>query len=209
MAFEMQQIGVFLDELASDSPAPGGGSVAALGGALGGALVTMVSGLTIGREKYKDNWAEMESVRESSEKLRARLVSLMNEDTEAFNSLMAAMKLPKGTDEEKAARRNAMEEATKKATLVPLETLECCAQIAELANRAMKSGNPNAASDAGSAAFMAVAGGNAAAYNVRINLPGIKDEAFAAAVRERLQKALASLRDIAAKTEEGMNAILG
>ena len=124
MTFEKMQIQEFIDELASNSPAPGGGSVAALCGSLGSALVSMVANLTIGKEKYKDNWEAMEAVIAKSEPLRAKFVDLMNKDTESFNVFMAAMKMPKDTDEEKAARRQAMADASKLATEIPLCTLE-------------------------------------------------------------------------------------
>lgn len=209
MTFETQEIREFLDELASDSPAPGGGSVAALGAAMGAGLVSMVANLTVGKEKYRDNWAAMEEVCGASEPLRARFVALMNDDTASFNAFMAAMKMPKETDEQKAARKRAMEEASMGATKVPLDTLERCVEMAELANRAMRFGNPNTASDAGSAALLALACGKAAAYNVRINLPGIKDAQFAEDVRCRMARALDALARLSKKTEEGMDEILG
>ncbi|MDR1916041.1 MAG: cyclodeaminase/cyclohydrolase family protein [Synergistaceae bacterium] len=209
MAFETETLQDFLDVLASDAPAPGGGSVAALGGALGAALVTMVSNLTIGKEKYRDNWSEMETIRSGSEKLRAKFIKLMNDDTESFNVFMAAMKMPKDTDEQKALRRDAMESASKGATEVPMTTLECCAEMAATALMAAKLGNKNAASDAGSAALLADAAGKAAAYNVRINLPGIKDEAFSASIRERMKVALDSLENSCSNTKRVMDEILG
>lgn len=209
MNFEKQTIQLFLDELASDAPAPGGGSVAALGAALGAALATMVANLTVGREKYKESWDAMAGARDRSEPMRKRFVELMNEDTEAFNAYMAAMKLPKETDEEKAARRSAMEKASKGATKVPLETLELCVSLAETAHTAMLNGNPNAASDAGVAALYAQAAGKAAALNVRINLPSIKDETFAAEVRNRMTRALDALAKLCRETEDGMDKLLG
>ena len=209
MNFEKQQIQLFLDELASDAPAPGGGSVAALGGSLGAALVTMVANLTVGREKYKEHWDAMAEARDKSEPMRKRFVELMNEDTEAFNAYMGAMKLPKETDEEKAARRKAMEEASKGATMVPLETLELCVSLAEAARKAMQHGNQNAVSDAGVAALYAQAAGKAAGLNVRINLPSIKDEKFAAEVRDRMTRALDALAKSCRETEDGINKALG
>jgi glutamate formiminotransferase/formiminotetrahydrofolate cyclodeaminase len=208
MPFQNDTIKQFLDALASDAPAPGGGSVAALSGALGAALVTMVSNLTIGREKYRENWAAMEVILEASNCLLGKFLKLMDEDTEAFNEFMAAMKLPRNTDVEKEVRNAAIAEASKKVTEVPLATLERCAEIAELAAKAAKLGNPNTASDAGSAALMAEAAGKAAAYNVRINLPGIKDEEFEKSIRERLYKALSSIDDSCQSAEETMDKLL-
>ncbi|MDR3321460.1 MAG: cyclodeaminase/cyclohydrolase family protein [Synergistaceae bacterium] len=209
MAFFDERITEFLTELASEMPAPGGGSAAALGGALSAALVSMVANLTVGKEKYKDNWAAMEAVRDKSERLRSEFAALADDDTESFNAFMAAMKMPKDTDEKKASRKRAMEEASKGATEVPLRTLESCVKLAELAAEAVKFGNPNAASDAGSAALLAEAAGRAAAYNVRINLPGISDEAFAARAREKTSKALRTIGEFSRETERTMDEILG
>ena len=179
MAFAEESLKAFLDELASDSPAPGGGSAAGLAGALAAALVSMVASLTTGSEKYRDNWEQMGGVARESERLRVRFLELMTEDADAFKLFMAALKLPKNTDDEKSARRDAMSAAAKRITEVPLETLGLCANAASLALKAAELGNPNAISDAGSAALMAEAAGKAAALNVRINLPSLKDEKFA------------------------------
>lgn len=194
MKFERMEIRAFLDELASDSPAPGGGSVAALCASLGSALVSMVANLTIGKEKYKDSWQIMEDVVSKSESLRFKFVDLMNKDTESFNSFMAAMKLPKATEEEKCIRKKAMGEASKLATEVPLLTLEACVEVCELAYLAAKDGNTNTISDAGSAALISEAAGRAAAYNVKINLPGVTDESFAADFKARMKDALKQLK---------------
>ena len=133
MKFEEMTVGAFIDELASNSPAPGGGSVAALCGSLASGLTAMVGNLTIGKEKYRDNWETMEKVFKESETLRASFVKLMNDDTDSFNIFMAAMKMPKDTDEQKAARKAAMAEAAKTTTDVPLRTLEACPAAAKLA----------------------------------------------------------------------------
>ena len=202
MKFERMEIRAFLDELASDSPAPGGGSVAALCASLGSALVSMVANLTIGKEKYKDSWQIMEDVVSKSESLRIKFVDLMNKDTESFNSFMAAMKLPKATEEEKCIRKKAMGEASKLATEVPLLTLEACVEVCELAYLAAKDGNTNTISDAGSAALISEAAGRAAAYNVKINLPGVTDESFAADFKARMEDALKQLKANAEKTTE-------
>lgn len=209
MAFENMKLQEFLDVLASDSPAPGGGSVAALAASMGAALVSMVASLTVGKEKYKENWEIMEAARTKSEELRAQFVKLMNDDTEAFNGYMAAMKLPKETDEQKEARKAAMQEAAKKATLVPLLTLEACVKMASLACDATDKGNPNALSDAGSATLLAVAAGNAAAYNVRINLPSVKDEEFVKDAQNRMSRALDDLARYIREVKHIMDKALG
>lgn len=193
MKFEETTIKAFIDELASNSPAPGGGSVAALCGSLAAGLEAMVANLTLGKEKYRTGWDKMHKVLEEGEKLRAEFINLMNEDTESFNLFMQALKMPKETEEQKASRKAAMGEASKAATAVPLRTLESCVKAAELSFTAAKYGNSNAVSDAGVAALLAEAAGKAASYNVKINLPGITDEAFAEECRERMEKALAEV----------------
>ena len=202
MKFERMEIRAFLDELASDSPAPGGGSVAALCASLGSALVSMVANLTIGKEKYKESWQLMEEVVGKSESLRFKFVELMNRDTESFITFMAAMKMPKATEEEKCIRKKAMGEASKLATEVPLLTLEACVEMTELAYLAAKNGNTNTISDAGSAALIGEAAGKAAAYNVKINLPGVTDETFAADFKARMTEALQQLGINADKTTD-------
>ncbi len=208
MKFEKMEIRAFLDELASDSPAPGGGSVAALCASLGSALVSMVANLTIGKEKYKDSWDLMEDVVGKSESLRFKFVDLMNKDTESFNTFMSALKMPKATEDEKCSRKKAMGEASKLATEIPLLTLESCVEMAELAYLAAKNGNTNTISDAGSAALIAEAAGRAAAYNVKINLPGVTDETFAADFKARMEDALDQLSINAEKTTDILDAAL-
>lgn len=209
MKFEEMKVREFIDELASNSPAPGGGSVAALGGSLGAGLVSMVCNLTIGKEKYKENWTVMEGVLAKSEAIRAKFIDLMNKDTESFNVFMTAMKMPKATDEEKAVRKAAMAEASKLATEVPLVTLETCAELSEIALVAAEHGNPNAASDGGCAALLAEAAGKAAAYNVRINLPGVSDEAFVAQCKERMLSALDVIENHSRDNSDHMDKVLG
>ena len=202
MKFERMEIRAFLDELASDSPAPGGGSVAALCASLGSALVSMVANLTVGKEKYRESWQMMEDIVSKSESLRFKFVELMNRDTESFNTFMAAMKMPKATEEEKRVRKKAMGEAAKLATEVPLLTLEACVEMTELAYLAARNGNTNTISDAGSAALLGEAAGKAAAYNVKINLPGVADETFAADFKVRMTEALVQLGSNAEKTTD-------
>jgi len=206
--FEKMEIRAFIDELASDSPAPGGGSVAALCASLGSALVSMVANLTIGKEKYKESWQLMEDVVGKSESLRFQFVDLMNKDTESFNVFMAALKMPKATEDEKCSRKKAMGEASKLATEIPLLTLESCVEMAELAYLAAKNGNTNTISDAGSAALIAEAAGRAAAYNVKINLPGVTDETFAEDFKARMEEALNQLKINADKTTDILDAAL-
>lgn len=183
--------------------------MAALAAALGAALTAMVARLTVGREKYRDNWEAMEEVRTRGDDLHARLLGLMEEDTEAFNVFMAAMKLPKGTDEEKAARVEAMQKATLGAIDVPLRTLRCCSEMVDLAAAACEKGNPNAVTDAGSAAVLARAAAVAAAYNVRINLMGLRDKAFASRTKEELASLLSSVEHRVAAVESAVEKTFG
>ncbi len=164
----------FTVELASSSPAPGGGSVAAICGSLSAALTAMVSNLTIGKEKYSAYDNEMKAMRSESEQLRIQLLSLVDEDTEAFNKVMAAFKLPKGSNERKAALQGAF----KGAASVPMRTAHLCYRSMELASVAAKKGNKNSITDAAVAALVAHAGLQGALLNVRINLSSIKDGEF-------------------------------
>jgi len=182
----------FLAELASDSPTPGGGSVAALSGALAAALTSMVANLTIGKPKYADAEPALRSVLERSEALRLELTRLVEEDEEAFNAVMAAMKLPKYGPEQQASRSAALEASLVDAASVPLEVMGKCVEVIGLARTAAEKGNRNAVSDAGVAALAARAGAHAARLNVLINLGGIRAEEHRAFV-SRSREVLASL----------------
>ncbi len=168
----------FMDKLASKSPEPGGGSVAALIGALGAALVSMVSNLTLGKEKYKDVQPQIEILLAESEKLRTEMQDLVQKDTEAYGALSAVYKMPKNTDEEKAARTTAMQAALKIACQAPFEIGLKSLEVARLAERAADIGNVGAVSDAGVAVLLAQACAQSSALNVKINVNSIKDEAY-------------------------------
>ena len=182
----------FITELGAGTPTPGGGSAAAAVGAMGAALVGMVCRLTIGREKYAGVETQMKDSLARAEALQTELTQLIDRDAEAFNRVMAAFRLPKTTDNEKAARREAIQTATKTATLTPLATARACAAIIELGQVAVEKGNPNAVSDAGASVTFAQAGLKAAALNVLINLPAITDETFVTTHRAELDRILAS-----------------
>ncbi len=198
----------FAKELASDSPAPGGGSVAALCGALGAALSVMVTRLTIGKEKYRDVWDEMGKIQKEGKELQERFLSLMEQDAEAFNTFFAALKMPKETPEEKTLRTARMQEGLKEAAIVPLETLSACQLLAGLAETAARRGNGNAVTDAGTAALLARAAAAAAAYNVRINLGGIKDEGFVKKTKEEIDRALAGIEKTVSSVERHIESLL-
>ena len=166
----------YLDVLKSDAPAPGGGSVSALSAAQGIALVAMVSELTIGKEKYADFEESCQKAKKEATSLYEKLTEAIDKDTEAFNLVSAAFKMPKDTDENKAARSKAIAEATLFATEVPFETLTLCLEALKVTETIVGKSNPNAASDLGVAALNLLAGIKGAWLNVMINLPGVKDE---------------------------------
>ena len=173
-----QPIRHFLDKLASKSPEPGGGSVAALTGSLGAGLVSMVCSLTLGKEKYKDVQPQVEALIKESEKLRIEMQDLIQKDTEVYGGLSEVYKMPKNTDAEKAARTAQMQVALKKACQVPFEIGLKSLEVAKLARRAAEIGNVAAVSDAGVAVLLAQACAQSAALNVKINVNSIKDAAY-------------------------------
>ena len=175
----------FTAETASESAAPGGGSVSALMGALGAALGTMVANLSAHKRGWDERWKEFSDVAEQGQALIGELLALVDEDTAAFNRIMDAFSLPKGTEEEKAARGRAIEEATLYAASVPLRTMEASLKALPLALEMARKGNPASASDAGVAALAAVAGIRGARLNVRINAAGLSDPAPAKPLLER------------------------
>lgn len=171
----------------SNEPAPGGGSVAALAGALAASLAGMVANLTMGREKYADVEDEMKVMEASASALAKELLDGILKDSESFNQYMDALKLPKGTDEEKAARKEAMQEGLKAAALVPLENAKLAYEAMDYAELAVKKGNPNAITDGKTAMMMARTAVLAAGYNVKINLESIKDEEFVAKMSAEIE----------------------
>ena len=183
----------FANELSMDSPAPGGGSVAALCGALSAALSAMVANLTVGKKGYEDVRDDMVVIAVRAQALKDGFLEAVDRDTRAFNKVMEALRQPKTTAEQALEKDRAVEEATKEATLVPLEVLEKAGEAVVLARNAAAKGNKNSVSDAGVAGLAGQAAGEGAYYNVLINLPGIKDQKFVAGVRrraEQLKKAL-------------------
>lgn len=176
----------FIDEVSRESPAPGGGSVAALAGALGAALGAMVANLAINKEGYEEQSDQLNQLAMQAQEIQHRLIRSVDTDTEAFNFVLEAMRLPRGSEAEKAARLEAIQEGYKTASRVPLETAKLCLEVIELATRIGPLGNPASVSDAGVASLMACAGVEGAVYNVRINLPSIKDEAFRAEMSAEL-----------------------
>ena len=180
----------FASVLASDAPAPGGGSVAGLEGALGAALTSMVTALTVGKKKYADVQAQAEETGEKARALKDQFIEIMERDTETFNILSAAFGMPKATDEEKAARSAAIQEGLKLCTKVPYETMELCAEGIDLVAGSVGKFNASAASDLGVAALSLKAGMLSAWLNVLINIGSIKDKTFAEEYRAKGEKLL-------------------
>jgi methenyltetrahydrofolate cyclohydrolase len=172
-------IATFLDDLSSERPTPGGGGAAAVCGAIGAALVSMVANLTIGKKNYEAVSQDLEAVNAKAHALRAELTGAIEEDVAAFNAVMSAYGLPRATDEEKAKRTAAIQAALKDATLAPLRAVKACFEVIRLSATVAEKGNLNVISDAGVAALAAQAGLRSAALNVFINAKAIKDRDFA------------------------------
>jgi len=191
MMLTEKPVTIFLDELSSSAPAPGGGSAAALSGALGAALVSMVCNLTLGKKKYADVQEDIEALLEKSEALRKELTDLLEEDVKAYTAYSKAAKMPRQTEEQKAERATARQEALKGATDVPLRIAEAAVKVMYLCRPAAEKGNVWAVSDAGVAVLLAEAALRSAALNVLINLGSLKDAEFVAARRAKLDSLLA------------------
>ena len=189
----------FVNVLASDAPAPGGGSAAALIGAVGASLAAMVAGLTLGKEKYREFAAQTEVLQADGLRLQKRFLELIDQDTEAFNEVSAAYKLPKATEAEKEARRAAIELALQNATRTPFAMMETAAECLQLVAGAVGKTNASAASDLGVAAYSLRAALHGAWLNVLINIGGIKDDAFVSQYKAAGQKLLVD-SDIFAET---------
>lgn len=181
----------FINETASSSPAPGGGSIAALNAASSAALITMVANLTLGKEKYAAVEGDMKEVATKAGALKDDFLALIDEDSNAFNKIMAAFKLPKDTDEAKKARSAAIQDATKGAALVPFKVGQKANELFALAEEVITKGNQNAITDGAVAAMNARAAVRGAFLNVKINLGSIKDGLFV----EDLQKKMAEIEN--------------
>lgn len=173
-----QKVSEFVAATASKEPTPGGGAIAALTAATGAALAEMVANLTFGKKGYEEVQSEMEELQAKAEAIRKRMLELSQADADVFNIFMNALGLPKNTDEEKAIRSAAIQQAYKDAAMVPFEIGELAYQIFDLADLASRKGNQNLITDGIIAAINARAAVKAAFLNVRINLSGIKDESF-------------------------------
>ncbi len=180
----------FLDALASNAPTPGGGTAAAVGGAMGASLAEMVAALTLSKEKYAASHDALRPIAEAARLARREFVSLAREDSEAYESVVAARRLPKETDEQKADRAQKIAVANRLAAEVPMRTARAAVRLLAALPELAAKGNPNAISDAGAAALLLDACVEAALLNVGINLPGIEDARFVA----EMQKETADLQ---------------
>ena len=188
MEMKTMTLEVFCATTASNEPAPGGGSVAALAGALAASLAEMVAQLTIGKKGYEDAADEMNALMPQAAALRAALLDDITRDSTSFNAYMDALALPKNTDEEKDIRRQAMQEALKKAAEVPLSVAETAAKIMPMAAVLVKKGNSNAVTDGLVSAMMTRTAVLSALLNVKINLGSIKDASYVAQMKEKIRQ---------------------
>ena len=173
----------FLDEIASVSPTPGGGTAAAAAGAAGAALVEMVAALTLSREKYAAVHESVASIAEKARAARSELLELAREDSLAYDAVVAARRLPKDTEEEKKTRGEAIQESNRYASQVPMRTARAAARLLAALPELVEKGNPNALSDAGAAALLLDAAAEGALLNVGINLSGISDQELVGAMQ--------------------------
>jgi len=178
----------FLEETASKAPVPGGGSIAAMSAATAAALTEMVANLTIGKKGYEDVQEEMKELASTLPNIRKEFIEDIDRDADAFNKVMDAFKLPKETDEEKALRKNAIQDSMKNAAIVPLEVAKGAFGIMDLAAKVVEKGNKNAVTDGAVAAMMARTAVLSALFNVKINLGSIKDEEFVKTVSDEVSQ---------------------
>ncbi len=178
--FARQTVIEFIDALGSDAPTPGGGTAAAVAGAMGSSLMEMVAALTLTREKFSDAHAAVRPIAQAAASARLEFLRLAREDSEAYELVVAARRLPKESEAQKASRTEALALANRRATEVPLRTAQLAARVLALLPDLVEKGNPSAASDAGSAALLLEAAAESALLNVGVNLSGIADAPFVA-----------------------------
>lgn len=187
MAVKDRTVGQFLEALAAPTPTPGGGSASALAGALSVALSRMVVGLARDKKGYEAVQAELAAIEDRAKGTQQRLEDLIEEDSRAYEAVIAAMRMPRATDAERSARVQAMQAAYKRATEVPIETMERCVEALEIAEAAAKKGNRSATTDVGVAALLAEAAIRGASLNCQVNIAAIRDEEFRSRTETRLE----------------------
>ncbi|PIU25411.1 MAG: methenyltetrahydrofolate cyclohydrolase [Candidatus Infernicultor aquiphilus] len=183
-----KNVRVFLEELASRAPVPGGGSVAALSASLASALTEMVANLTIGRKGFEEVEEEMKRISQESSNYREKFLKDIDKDAEAFDKVMGAFKLPKNTPEEIENRKQIIQKEFKNAALVPLEVAKDAVKLMEFTSKVVEKGNKNAISDGAVATMMARTAVLGALYNVKINLQSIKDEYFVSRISKQVHE---------------------
>jgi glutamate formiminotransferase/formiminotetrahydrofolate cyclodeaminase len=194
----------FANETASESPAPGGGSVAAYMGVLGASLGTMVANLSSHKKGWDDRWKEFSDWADQGQRLKDELLLLVDADTASFNAIMQAMGLPKGSDEEKLARKTAIQQATKTAMEVPFHVMECALKSMDLLLAMAQQGNPNSVSDAGVGALCARSAVLGAGLNVKINASGYEDAAYVATLLQQVK----NMEELAIQKEAAILAVV-
>lgn len=195
-----------LSDLSSNAPTPGGGTVAGLAGAVSAALVSMVCNLTIGKKRYQQFEDEIKKDLAGAEKLREEFTLLAEKDAEVFNEVMEAYKLPHESEEDKITRKSAVEEVSKRASLVPMDVLRRCETMACLCRSVALKGNENSISDAGVAAILAHAAAQSSSLNILINLSTISDEDFIGKLKSEQEHVLKVVKDL---TDETMQIVYG
>jgi glutamate formiminotransferase/formiminotetrahydrofolate cyclodeaminase len=199
----------FADETASESPAPGGGSISAYLGALGASLAAMVANLSSHKAGWDERWEEFSDYAVQAQEIKNDLLFLVDEDTNSFNKVMDAFGLPKTTDEEKTARTNAIQDATKYATEVPFQTMQRAFDSFEIIKAMAENGNPNSVTDAGVGALCARSAVIGAFLNVKINASGLKDKDFAEDILKRGQEIVSQAVKLENEILEIVNAKIG
>ena len=197
------QVQEYLDKLAGKLPAPGGGSAAALAAALGAASAQMVASFTVGNKKYAEVEEEVQGHLDAIDAIRREMARLVDEDVTAYGGVGDAYGMPRGTDEEKAARAAAIQEALKSAAAVPMQLAEQCAALVKHLPALLEKGNTNLVSDVGVAAKLTEAACECAWLNVEVNLAWLKDEAFVSATRAETEELLAEVRRTCIEVWEG------
>ena len=203
-----QSVKDFVDEVSADSPAPGGGSVAALAGSLGAALAAMVGNLSVGKKGYEESFASLADMAVSAQATKDDLLRLVDRDTEAFNAILEALRLPKETEGQKAHRSGRLDEANREAALVPLSTARSCLEAIRLASIAVEKGSRSSITDGAVGALIARAGLEGALLNVRINLASVRDAEFSASLEREASllhdQAETAVSSILARVEKTM-----
>ena len=204
VSFRNLTIGEFAEALASSEPVPGGGSASAIAASLGASLVAMVAGLSQNRPRYAEHARLHGDTAAEGRRLAARLLALADEDAESYAGFAAALKMPRATEEEQSARTKAMQLAARKASEVPMETVEASLAVVAAAESLVGRCNVNAQSDLGVAALLGEAAAHGAAANVLVNLPSVGDEVYASEMTARVMSIVDDIEELAASAHEAI-----